>query len=48
MGSVARLAVVRGPGISKSPLTAEDIAQNLDEILDIQAALLTDFRVTGS
>jgi NAD(P)-dependent dehydrogenase (short-subunit alcohol dehydrogenase family) len=43
MGSVARVAVVRSQGIWKSPLTAEDIAENLDQILD-----LTDAQVTES
>ena len=43
MGSVARIAVVRSQGIWKSPLTAEDIAENLDQILD-----LTDAQVTES
>jgi NAD(P)-dependent dehydrogenase (short-subunit alcohol dehydrogenase family) len=43
MGSVARIAVVRAHGIVKDPLTAEDIADNLDSILD-----LTDADVIGS
>jgi NAD(P)-dependent dehydrogenase (short-subunit alcohol dehydrogenase family) len=43
MGSVARIAVVRSQGIWKSPLTAEDIAENIDQILD-----LTDAQVTES
>jgi NAD(P)-dependent dehydrogenase (short-subunit alcohol dehydrogenase family) len=43
MGSVARIAVVRAHGIAKDPLTAEDIADNLDSILD-----LTDADVIGS
>jgi NAD(P)-dependent dehydrogenase (short-subunit alcohol dehydrogenase family) len=43
MGNVARVAVVRSQGIWKSPLTAEDIAENLDQILD-----LTDAHVTES
>jgi NAD(P)-dependent dehydrogenase (short-subunit alcohol dehydrogenase family) len=43
MGGVARLAVVHTQGISKDSLTAEDIAENLDTILDV-----TDARVTGS
>ena len=30
MGGVSRIAVVNTPGIAKSPLTAEDIAENLD------------------
>lgn len=43
MGSVARIAVVRSQGMWKSPLTTEDIAENLDQILD-----LTDAQVTES
>ena len=43
MGGVARLAVVHTQGISKDSLTAEDIAENLDTILDV-----TDARVTES
>jgi hypothetical protein len=42
MGGVARIAVVRTQGISKSPLTAEDIAANLDEIMDTRDARVTD------
>jgi NAD(P)-dependent dehydrogenase (short-subunit alcohol dehydrogenase family) len=43
MGGVARLAVVHTQGISKDSLTAEDIAENLDAIIDV-----TDARVTES
>ena len=43
MGGVARLAVVHTQGISKDSLTAEDIAENLDTILDV-----TDARVAES
>jgi NAD(P)-dependent dehydrogenase (short-subunit alcohol dehydrogenase family) len=42
MGGVARIAVVHTQGISKSPLTAEDIAANLDEIMDVRDARVTD------
>jgi hypothetical protein len=42
MGNVARIAVVRGHGISKDPLTAEDIADNLDSILDLTNADVVD------
>lgn len=42
MGSVARIAVVRTQGISKSPLTAEDIAENLDDILNVSDAHVTE------
>jgi NAD(P)-dependent dehydrogenase (short-subunit alcohol dehydrogenase family) len=41
MGTVARIAVVRTQGIAKSPLTAEDIAANLDEIMNITDAHVT-------
>jgi NAD(P)-dependent dehydrogenase (short-subunit alcohol dehydrogenase family) len=43
MGGVARLAVVHTQGISKDSLTAEDITENLDAIIDV-----TDARVTES
>jgi NAD(P)-dependent dehydrogenase (short-subunit alcohol dehydrogenase family) len=43
MGGVARIAVVHTEGISKDSLTPEDIAENLDSILDV-----TDARVTES
>jgi hypothetical protein len=36
-----RVAVVRGQGIFKSPLTAEDIAENLDQVLDLANAFVT-------
>jgi NAD(P)-dependent dehydrogenase (short-subunit alcohol dehydrogenase family) len=42
MGSVSRLAVIHTQGISKDPLTAEDIADNLDAILDVSDARVTD------
>lgn len=38
MGGVSRIAVVHTPGIAKSPLTAEDIAENLDAIMDCDGA----------
>ncbi|OBA70329.1 hypothetical protein A5641_13485 [Mycobacterium sp. 1554424.7] len=41
MGGVSRIAVVHTPGISKDSLTAEDIAANLETILDIQEARVT-------
>jgi NAD(P)-dependent dehydrogenase (short-subunit alcohol dehydrogenase family) len=41
MGGVARLAVVHTQGIAKDPLTAEDIAENLDTILDVAGAHVT-------
>ena len=42
MGGVARLAVVHAQGINKQPLTAEDIADNLDTVLDVTDARVTD------
>ena len=42
MGGVSRIAVVRSAGISKSALTAEDIAENLDRIMDLTDAQLTE------
>ncbi|AEF35115.1 MULTISPECIES: SDR family NAD(P)-dependent oxidoreductase [Mycolicibacter] len=41
MGGVARLAVVRTAGITKSPLSAEDIAENLEQIMNISDAQVT-------
>ena len=46
MGGVSRLAVLRSAGIFKSELTAEDIAENLDRVLDLTDAQLTES--TGS
>jgi NAD(P)-dependent dehydrogenase (short-subunit alcohol dehydrogenase family) len=43
MGGVARLAVVHTEGITKPGLTAEDIAGDIERILDVTGA-----RVTGS
>lgn len=41
MGGVARIAVVRTTGITKTPLTAEDIAENLETIMNISDAQVT-------
>jgi hypothetical protein len=41
MGSVARLAIVHTKGMTKDDLTAEDIAENLDAILDVTGATVT-------
>jgi NAD(P)-dependent dehydrogenase (short-subunit alcohol dehydrogenase family) len=41
-GRVARLAVVLAQGITRDHLTAEDIAANLDSIMDLTDARLTD------
>lgn len=38
MGCVSRIAVINTLGIAKSPLTAEDIAENLDAIMDTSEA----------
>jgi NAD(P)-dependent dehydrogenase (short-subunit alcohol dehydrogenase family) len=42
MGGVARLAVVHAEGINKQPLTAEDIAANIDAVMDVTDARVTD------
>jgi NAD(P)-dependent dehydrogenase (short-subunit alcohol dehydrogenase family) len=42
MGGVARLAVVHTQGIAKPDLTAEDIADNIETILDVTGARVTD------
>jgi NAD(P)-dependent dehydrogenase (short-subunit alcohol dehydrogenase family) len=42
MGSVARLAMVHTLGITKDPITAEDIAEHLDAILDVADAHVTN------
>lgn len=42
MGGVSRLAVVRTQGIWKQPLTAEDIAENLEEIMTVDDAYVTE------
>ncbi|RAV10355.1 short-chain dehydrogenase [Mycolicibacterium sp. GF69] len=42
MGGVSRLAVVRTQGIWKQSLTAEDIAENLDQIMNVDDAYVTE------
>ena len=42
MGNVSRIAAVRSQGIFKSPLTAEDIAENLGQIMDLNDAYVTE------
>jgi hypothetical protein len=42
MSSVARLAVVHTQGITKDPITAEDIGEHLDAILDVTNAHVTN------
>lgn len=41
MGGVARIAVVRTVGVVKTPLTAEDIAENVEAIMNISDAQVT-------
>jgi NAD(P)-dependent dehydrogenase (short-subunit alcohol dehydrogenase family) len=41
-GRISRLAIVHTRGLSKDPFTAEDIAANLDEIMDVTNAHVTD------
>jgi hypothetical protein len=42
MGNVSRIAVVRSQGVFKSPLTAADIAENLNQIMDLNDAQVTE------
>lgn len=42
MGAVARIAVVQAQGLAKASLTAEDIAENLDVIMDLTDGRITD------
>ena len=42
MGGVSRIAVVVGQGIWRSPMTAEDIADNIDTIMNVDDAGVTD------
>jgi NAD(P)-dependent dehydrogenase (short-subunit alcohol dehydrogenase family) len=42
MGSVARIAVVFSQGMWRSPMTVEDIAENIDKIMDLGDAGVTD------
>ncbi len=42
MGSVARIAVVFSQGIWRLPMTAEDIAENIDTIMNLGDAGVTD------
>jgi NAD(P)-dependent dehydrogenase (short-subunit alcohol dehydrogenase family) len=44
MGTVSRIAVVRTNGLTKDGITAEDIAENLDRILDVKDGTVTDVR----
>jgi NAD(P)-dependent dehydrogenase (short-subunit alcohol dehydrogenase family) len=45
MGGVSLIAVVHTAGIAKSPLTAEDIAENIDAIIDASGARVTNTTV---
>ena len=42
MGAVSRLAVVRTQGIWKQSLTAEDVAESLDQIMNVDDAYVTE------
>jgi hypothetical protein len=42
MGSVARIAVVFSQGIWRSPMTIEDIAENIATIMNLGDAGVTD------
>ncbi len=42
MGSVARLAIVHTRGLTSQPATIDDVAANLDTILDVTGATVTD------
>ena len=42
MGGAARLAVMHAQGLTKEPMTPEDIAENIDTILDVTDARVTD------
>jgi NAD(P)-dependent dehydrogenase (short-subunit alcohol dehydrogenase family) len=42
MNTVARLAIVHAKGLAKEGITAEDVAANLDTILDLTDARVTD------
>ena len=48
MGSIARLALVHTQGIAKAGLTAADIADNLDTILDVRDAQVTSSELIGT
>jgi NAD(P)-dependent dehydrogenase (short-subunit alcohol dehydrogenase family) len=47
MGGIARLALVHTQGIVKAGLTAADIADNLDTILDVRDAQVTSSELIG-
>ena len=42
MGNVSRIAVVRSQGVFETSLTAADIAENLDQIMDLNDAQVTE------
>jgi NAD(P)-dependent dehydrogenase (short-subunit alcohol dehydrogenase family) len=48
MGGVARIAVLRTEGVTKTSLTAEDIAENLDTVMSLTNAQPTETTPLGS
>ena len=42
MGSVARIAAVVSNGIYESTISAEDVADHLDRIMDVREAHVSD------
>lgn len=48
MGGVARIAILHTQGLTKTPLTAEDIAENLDTIMNLTDARVTETTPLGS
>ena len=47
MGGVARLAMVHSQGIAKPDMTPEDIAENLEAIMDVAGARVTASTLGG-
>ena len=48
MGGVSRLAIVHTTGITKEALSIEDVADNLDTIMDTSDARVTDTTAISS
>src|SRR5262249_25379754 len=44
MNSVSRIALIRTKGLAHEGITAEEVAERLDEILDVTDATVTDVR----
>jgi short-subunit dehydrogenase len=44
MNSVSRIALIRTKGLAHEGITAEEVAERLDEILDVTDATVTDSR----